>query len=525
MSENFLRSLLEHYDITLSDLSKRCLPRSFSSLKRPDGLADFETVIARIEKAISTHEKTVIYGDYDVDGLTATAIMKIALDRLGLCPGYFIPSRYVEGYGLNQERVKQFHEKGYSLIICVDNGVSAHESIELAYSFGMDVVVIDHHEIETLPSHAMVFHQTKSTFLSYNCSAASLCYFVATRLIRQDEPYFAVLAGLAVYSDVMPIVENNLTMVKLCLSYLRQYRYRNLVSLLKDPDKIIEYDDIPFSIVPILNAVGRVALDSLSTNHACRFLIEKDNMEIITRYRKDFMKLNEEKKEIVKNAKEETIYHLESEHSYVSVFDVRSGLSGLLANQIMKDKKKGVLLFMQDEKDSSLYVGSIRLPEGYDGLKFLTLAKKYLLHSGGHPLALGLTILKKDYFQVATLFSTYIEGQGNVSESKDAIEITLEDLSKENYDIYERFFPFGHGFETPEFALTLSKEKLIPFSSRKGMSARNNTHGKVVCFADPNILEMQSYESFTLKGTLNKETFKGVTTYTLIASTIKGNIS
>ena len=115
---DFLASLLEHYHRTAKDLEARNALRSFSSLVLPDDYPGFQKVIHRLEEAISNKEKAVIYGDYDVDGLTSTAIRKRTLDSLGLNPGFFIPSRYHEGYGLNEERVRQFKEKGYSSRIC-----------------------------------------------------------------------------------------------------------------------------------------------------------------------------------------------------------------------------------------------------------------------------------------------------------------------------------------------------------------------------------------------------------------------
>ena len=182
-------------------------------------------MIARLDRALKNKEKMVIYGDYDVDGLTSTAIMVMGLSACGLQPGFFIPSRYHEGYGLHAERIRQFQEKGYHLIITVDNGISCHEQIALAKFFGMEVVVIDHHSCPaTLPDTPYIFHQLHSSFLDYNCSAASLSYFVVSRLMHRDDPYLATLAGIAVFSDVMPLIGNNLELAKLSLQFLQQYR-------------------------------------------------------------------------------------------------------------------------------------------------------------------------------------------------------------------------------------------------------------------------------------------------------------
>ena len=182
---DFLASLLEHYHRTAKDLEARNALRSFSSLVLPDDYPGFQKVIHRLEEAISNKEKAVIYGDYDVDGLTSTAIRKRTLDSLGLNPGFFIPSRYHEGYGLNEERVRQFKEKGYSLIITVDNGISAKDSISLASSLGRETIVIDHHELpDILPPTPYIFTHLRDKFIPYNCSAASLALFVSHSLLK-----------------------------------------------------------------------------------------------------------------------------------------------------------------------------------------------------------------------------------------------------------------------------------------------------------------------------------------------------
>ena len=240
---SFLSQLLEYYHLTANDLGKRKMPGSFASLENPFKNSDFLRVATRLEKAIANGEKTVIYGDYDVDGITATTIMKRVLAESGLNP-----------------RVKEFALKGYKLIITVDNGVSCKDTVALSKQLGMEVVIIDHHELpEELPESEYLFHQTKSGFLPYNCSAASLCFFVSSYLRKKYDAYDAVLAGLAVFSDVMPLVGNNLVMAKIMLSKLEENKYPNLVRLLNGD---ISYHSINFTLNPALNAPGRVIYQS-----------------------------------------------------------------------------------------------------------------------------------------------------------------------------------------------------------------------------------------------------------------------
>ncbi len=519
---SFLSQLLEYYHLTVKDLGERKTPGSFASLEKPYQNPAFLSVVERIQKAIDRHEKTVIYGDYDVDGISATCIMKRVLDEKGLVPGYFIPSRYKEGYGLNEDRVREFAKKGYHLIITVDNGVSCKESIALARNLNMEVIIIDHHEIlDVLPDTPYLFHQFYSGFLSYNCSAASLCFFVASYLRDRFDDYDAVLAGIAVFSDVMPLVGNNLNLAKTMLENLKIHRYPNLMRFLSDD---ISYHGIGFQLNPCLNAPGRISHDPLATNHVVAFLLENTESERMVRLFNEINAINEERKQLVKTMS--LTHPVESEYAeiYQSETGNRSnisysGLTGAIANKVMREKDIPVIVFSKMEMDENLLVGSIRMPEGYDVLPFLEKEKKYFVHHGGHSKAAGITIAKKDYYQVATLFAAYsMEQSFHRKNEKKEIPIVLEDLSKENYDIYESFMPFGEEFEEPRFSLTLSKEDL--FFSRSGnaiFSKDNGKSGRLCCFKNASLVRDSIASLFIFHGTLRKSSFNGVIHYELLA--------
>lgn len=520
---SFLSQLLEYYHLTVKDLGARKVPGSFASLEKPFENAAFLSVVDRIKTAIDSHEKTVIYGDYDVDGITATTIMKRVLDEKGLCPGYFIPSRYKEGYGLNSERVKEFAKKGYHLIITVDNGVSCLESIALAKELNMEVIIIDHHEIlQTLPDTPFIFHQFHSGFLSYNCSAASLCFFVASYLRGNFDEYDATLAGIAVFSDVMPLVGNNLNLAKIMLASLEKNKYPNLLRFL---DNDISYHSVGFNLNPILNAPGRISHDVMSTNHVVAFLLENKNTDRMLRFSSELTAINEERKRLVKSM--HLLNPIESDYSKVYQCDVGedvsySGLTGAVANKIMRESDCPVIVFSKSEMEEGTLVGSIRMPDGYDVLPFLEKHSKYFIRKGGHNKAAGVTIALKDYYQVATLFmSDSMEQSFHRKESKKAIPIVLEDLSKENYDIYESFMPFGEEFEEPRFSLTVEKDNL--FFSKNGnaiFSKDNGKNGRLCCFKNASMITDSIASVFVFHGTLRKNVFNGVTRYELLADKI-----
>ena len=515
---SFLSQLLEYYHLTANDLGKRKMPGSFASLENPFKNEDFLRVTNRLEKAIANREKTVIYGDYDVDGITATTIMKRVLDERGLNPGYFIPSRYKEGYGLNAERVKEFASKGYKLIVTVDNGVSCKESVALSNQLGMEVIIIDHHELpEELPDCECLFHQRKSGFLSYNCSAASLCFFVSSYLRKKYDAYDAVLSGLAVFSDVMPLVGNNLIMAKIMLSKLQENKYPNLVRIL---GKDISYHSINFTLNPALNAPGRIAKDMLSTNHVVAFLLENKNSERMVRLADEIVKLNEDRKNIIKAMT--FSYPVESEHARVFLCSGYSGLTGSFANKLMKEKSCPTIVFTRSEQNEKELVGSIRVPTGYNALSFIEKNKKYFIRHGGHPRAAGVTIEEKDYFQVATLFASDCVMQSfSVHKEEKEISLVLEDLNRENYEIYESFMPFGEGFEEPKFSLTVEKEDLVFSKNGNAVFSKDNGKGgRLCCFKDATLINNSLAPYFVFHGTMRKNCFNGKTNYEILADDI-----
>ncbi len=516
---SFLSQLLEHYHLTVKDLGVRNAPGSFTNLVTPFENVSFLSLVKRLRHAVAVHEKTVIYGDYDVDGITATTIMKRVLDEKGLNPGYFIPSRYREGYGLNSDRVREFHEKGYHLILTVDNGISAVESISLAKSFGMDVLVIDHHDVpDALPPYDAVFHQTLSSFLSYNCSAASLALFIAAALRdNRFDDYDATLAGLAVFSDVMPLDGNNLELAKIMLANLKRYQYPNLMKLLSGD---VSYHGIGFSVNPLLNAPGRIAKDVLSTNHVVLFLLENRESERMNRLFEEIVKTNELRKKVI--AEQKLMFPFISAHTQTYQMNSYSGLSGSVANRLMLSKHLPTAVFASMEKDDNYLVGSIRVPDGYDAISFIRKVPSLFVASGGHPRACGITIRKTDYIRFATEFASFFAlAHPEAETTESSIPIVLSDLNEENFRIYESFEPFGEGFESPKFTLTVEKNDLVLSKNGKAVFSKvTPTGGRLCCFQSVLAIKDSIASYFEFTGTLRKNEFNGKVYYELLAEKV-----
>ena len=180
--KEILRKLKDYYFLSDSEFEERIAVPSVSDLPNPFILySDFHLLIDKLKEYIKENKKIVVYGDYDVDGLTSTSILVGTLQIMGVTPGYYIPSRYIDGYGINKTRVDQFIAKGYEVIITVDNGISEVETIDYAKSKGLEVIVIDHHEVtkDVLPNADFIFHQYICNISNYNISAAFLALMVS----------------------------------------------------------------------------------------------------------------------------------------------------------------------------------------------------------------------------------------------------------------------------------------------------------------------------------------------------------
>lgn len=521
---SFLNKLLSFYQLTEKDLAERNSARSFTDLKTPYSLPQFNNVIDRILLAKNKHEKVVIYGDYDVDGLTSVTILKSAFNELNIDCGFYIPSRYKDGYGLNSTMVKAFYDKGYSLIIAVDNGISCFEAISYAKSLNMEVIIIDHHEIadNKIPETNYIFHQFHSQFLDYNCSAASLSFFVASKLLNRYDEYFASLAGIAVFSDVMPLRGNNLIFAQLMKEFINKNKYLNLKYILNKD--VIEYDDISFSLIPSLNAIGRVCKDTLMINNACRFLIEKDNVERIKKIGDFIILNNNERKQMVKNIVCNEKYTLESDHAVCFRYDNEfSGLAGLIANKVMTQKNLPTLIFFKNELNPEQLVGSIRVPDNYSMSEFLVNNSKYFIACGGHKKACGVTIKESDYYLIATLFASECAKQAlDIKETKiESIDLFPEEINEYNYHIYEQFMPFGEEFKAPTFHMILDKKDLI-INREKNIAYAfkiNNEFKAIIFNANDSIKDISS-DKYDLYGSFSKNTYYSKSKYQFYANKI-----
>lgn len=343
----------------------------------------------RLLEARKNNEKVFVGGDYDADGICSTAIMKRTLDRLGIQNGYYIPDRFREGYGLKKETVTKAAEKGYTVIMTVDNGVKAQEAIAEGKKLGMTVIITDHHRIEEEVDADILVHPDFMEDRFSTLSGAGVALEISRRLIGEDDVCTA-LAAVAAVGDIMPLWKETRKIVRNGIQILKTGAVPALSALLYDPQKTDE-TAIAFQIVPKLNSVGRMN-DISNVNTLVPFLLSTDP-KVISRYTIQLNQVNEMRKQLSDaEAREAEQYCTDSSFEIIYRDSFHEGLCGLVAGKLAGRYHKPVVILAKGE---SLLKGSGRSVPGFDLFAFLG-SFTYLQAFGGHEQAVGLSIAPED---------------------------------------------------------------------------------------------------------------------------------
>lgn len=416
----------ELYDISVSDAIKK-----FVSL---------------MTSAKEKEEKVIVAGDYDCDGIMATTIMVNGLKRLGLECGFYIPNRIKEGYGLNENTVRLAHDKGYTYIVTVDNGVKAFDAINYAKELGMKVIVTDHHTIEEDVDCECLVHPTlMEDEFSTLCGAAVA--YECIRALGVDTIYELELAAVASIGDVMSVTKQTRAIIQNGLEALNWDKENHLFSLALD--RVLNETSVGFQIVPKLNAIGRLS-NLANVNNVVRYFLSDDVKEI-TSWQAQINHINDQRKkmseQMCKDASRKCNHSLEV--LLISDSSFHEGIIGLVAGNLCATYQKAVIVMAQSQ---SGYKASMRSPEGFDCMDFLKDFDGFR-EIGGHTNAAGFGIDIQNYDE----FVKYVRNKGQEYKWTPSIQKTLlvnpDELSIEAIESLDVLRPFGPGFVCPLFEL------------------------------------------------------------------------
>lgn len=437
-------------------------------------LIDLDKAALKIEKALKENEKICIYGDYDADGVTSTAMLYLYLKKRGADVFYYIPDRNKEGYGLNIEAVDKIYANGAKLIITVDNGVSAVSEVAHVLSLGMEVVVTDHHKVpKILPKCSAIVDPQRSDCPSKFKNLAgvgvvfSLICFMENGKTNIEEllKNYAELALIGTIGDVMPLVSKNRILVSVGLKVLNEKSsvgVKALLDILFSKAKKVNSFNIAFSIVPKINATGRLdsaekAVELLVTSSENRAKILASELDEINKRRK---KIESEILDDI-NLNFSTLKQDSLKKILIIEGDAwPAGIIGIIAAKLLEKYHRPVIIISKLNKNIAR--GSARSVPGFSIYDAISKAcSGYLLRFGGHTMAAGFDILPEDIEKFKKDILNYANTAGVPAFNLDIdAEIAPEELTYELADGISKLEPFGKDNEQPVFMVknvTLTK--------------------------------------------------------------------
>lgn len=423
-----------------------------------------DIAVDRIIKAINNKEKILIYGDYDVDGITSTTVLKKYLMDRGISVDTYIPNRLHEGYGLNKKAIDTIKERNIDLIITVDCGISAIEEVDYAVRLGMDIIVTDHHEVgEKLPNAlAVIDAKRKDNTYPFRSLAGvgvvfKLIQALSIKLEIKPEEYLKYLDLVCVgtISDIVPLEGENRTIAKLGLMLIKVTRILGLRELIKSSGyKEIDSNTISFGVAPRINACGRMGHEE----EALKLFLAED-LESATKITKELNEYNTLRQSTEKAIYEEAVQQIEKNHLDENNSIVlggkgwHHGVIGIVSSKVTdKYYKPSILLSFED----NIAKGSGRSVPGFDLYEGLAKCEDLLEKYGGHSMAVGLTLKKENLENFKERFEQ-IAKEKNIKELVPIIyiddELKLKDINMDLVKSISILEPFGEANKVPLFLI------------------------------------------------------------------------
>ena len=430
----------------------------------PYEMPDMDIAVKRIVKAIKNQEKTIIYGDYDVDGITSVTVLKSFLVERGLDIAEYIPNRLEEGYGLNENAVKEIANQGYTLMITVDCGISAIEEVEYANKLGIETIITDHHEPGNELPKALAIVDAKRKDNKYpfrNLAGVGVVFkliqAIGTELNLDEKEYLKYLdiVCIGTISDIVPLVDENRVIVKLGLKLVEQTRNLGLKAILQASGySKIDSSTISFGVAPRINACGRMG----HQEEALKLFLSKDMNEVneLTQKLNEYNRLRQETE---KNIYTDAIMQIERDglanKNTIVVMgkNWHHGVIGIVSSKITELYFKPSILLCEED---DIGKGSGRSIPGFDLYEALTQCKNAIEKFGGHSMAVGISV-KKENLEMFKKELEQISKERNIEEIvpilKIDAQIDLEEINKEMVESLKELEPFGEENKTPLFMI------------------------------------------------------------------------
>lgn len=432
-----------------------------SNFYDPFLMPDMEVAVNRIIKAIENKERVIIYGDYDVDGITSITVLKKFLKERGLEVDSYIPNRLDEGYGLNKAAIDRIVEQKYTLMITVDCGISGIEEVEYANNLGLETVITDHHEpTEELPKAiAVVDAKRKDNKYPYNQLAGVGVVFKVIQAISQkynleEKEYLKYLDFVCVgtISDIVPLVDENRVISKLGLKLVAMTKNVGLRALLESiGSKTIDSSTISFGVAPRINACGRLGYEQEALN-----LFFTENIVEAEEIAKRLNKYNSERQQKEVKIFKESIEMIENGEKDKNCIilgheDWHHGVIGIVSSKVTEMYYKPSILIGFENGEGK---GSGRSIQGFDLHEALSKCSSHIERFGGHSMAIGITVKESEFDSFKEEVEEYCKN-ANIKDFVPVIkideEVTSDDINIETVKSLKDLEPYGEANKMPIF--------------------------------------------------------------------------
>lgn len=458
-----IAALLIQRGIETYDDAKQFFRPSLNDLHNPYLMKDMDKAVERIEKAIAEGENILVYGDYDVDGTTAVALLSSYLKTRTDHVATYIPDRYDEGYGISFKGVDFAHDNGFSLIIALDCGIKALDKVAYAFEKQIDFIICDHHRPGSEIPQAVAVLDPKRDDCNYPYKELCGCG-VGFKLIQalaehenktvDDLTGYLDLVATAIGADIVPITGENRTLAYFGMQIINtnpRAGFKAIIHQIKKEELTIT--DVVFIIAPRINAAGRMK----HGNYAVTLLTET-NFDLALQYASEIEQFNTDRKEADQQITHEALLQIEANNEFNKHTTVvyneswHKGVIGIVASRLTETYYRPTLVFT---KSGDKLAASARSVSGFDVYNALEACAEHIEQFGGHKYAAGLTLKEENYEAFKQAFedevSKTIDKNLLVPEIKVDLKIDLNDIDDKLMRILKQFAPFGPGNMTPIF--------------------------------------------------------------------------
>lgn len=475
----------------LHDKAKReafCSPLYEHFKHDPFLLPDMARAVVRLQKAQAKGELVYIYGDYDIDGLTATTLLLDSFASFGIKAKAFIPNRFIDGYGLSKRAMQDIAARGAKLVVTVDCGSLSHKEIELANSLGMDVIVTDHHAVaSTMPPAVATINpkRTDHTYPFIDLAGVGVAFKLVQAMQQKmkglpegQEKWLLDLVALGTVCDVVQLLDENRANVLWGLQVLARTRRPGLMALAQvaglDMTKL-NARALGFVLGPHLNAAGRIETAELSLE----LLTTKDQLravEIAYKLRELNLARRSDQQRITKEALAQAAEFTADDVLVLSDPNWSQGIVGIVAAKVLEAARKPAFVLQELGKDAK---GSARSFGDFSAVEAIRAAEQWIIKGGGHKLAAGVTLKTANIAAFRKAVNDFYKTQefknqlAHFEPRADVIVENLSELTHEVMAVIKQLEPFGHGNTEP--VLHLQRATIL----KRQLMGKDKTHLKL----------------------------------------------